>query len=108
MHVVEGERLFGESGGAAFSLVAPGGDVGVVLVVAEGFAFGRLILFAEMAAAGFVAVERVEAHQFGEFEEVGDAAGLFEGLVELFVGAEDADVFPELFAQRGDLARALS
>jgi hypothetical protein len=54
--VVEGERLFVESGGAAIALVLPGGDVGVVLVVAKRFAFGRLKLFAEVTTAGFVAV----------------------------------------------------
>src|SRR5208282_49487 len=79
LHVIEGERLFSESGGATFSLVFPGGDVGVVGVVAHRLALGCLIPFAEVTTAGFLAVQRVQAHEFGEFEEVGHAAGSFEG-----------------------------
>ena len=43
------------SGGLPGALVFPGGDVGEIFVVALGFAVRRLILLAEMAAAGFVA-----------------------------------------------------
>ncbi len=80
----------------------PGGDVGIVGVIAERFTFGSLKLFTEMAAAGFAAVEGVHAQEFGEFEEVSDAAGLFQGLVELLVGTEDAYIFPEFFAKCGN------
>ncbi len=79
-----------------------------MLVVARRLAFGRLILFAEVAAAAFVALQRVEAHQLGEFEEVGHAAGLLERLIELLAGAEHLDVAPELLAQRGNFGERLS
>src|SRR3712207_7089673 len=39
------------------------------------------------SAAGLGAVQRVDAHQLGELEEVGDAAGLLQVLVQLRAGA---------------------
>src|SRR3974390_1070603 len=104
--VVEGEGLFVEDGGLVWPGIFPGGDVGVVGVVAEGFAFGSLVLLAEVAAAGFVALERVDTHQFAEFQEMGDGTGFFERLVEFLVGTEDADFFPELFAKGRDQAES--
>src|SRR5207302_10137559 len=58
-------------------LIFPRRYVGEMVVIAFGFAVFSLALLAEMAAAGFVAVERVEAEQFREFHEVRDAAGVF-------------------------------
>ena len=46
----------------------------IVFVVARGLAFRGLILFAEVAAAALVAVERVAADEFGEFEVIDDRA----------------------------------
>ena len=43
------------------------------------------------------------AQQFAEFEEIGDAPGFFQGLVEFLAFAEDVDVFPEFLADGGDL-----
>ena len=62
-----------------------------------------LVLDAEVAAAALLADERVLAHQLAELEEVGDAAGLLERLVERVALAEDGDVAPELLAQLRDL-----
>ena len=85
----------------------PGGDVGEVLVVALGLALLGLVLGPEVAAAGLLAVEGVEAHQLGQLEEVVDPAGLLEGLVELVAAAGDPEVLAELLVQGGDLRQRL-
>ena len=76
-------------------------------VVALALAVRVLVLLAEVAAAAFLAGKRVAAHQFAELEEVGHAAGLFEGLVERVGRAGHADVRPEFLAQRRDLLQRL-
>ncbi len=98
MDVVEGELLFVQHRGSADAGEFPRGDVAEVLVVASGFALFGLILLPEVAAAALVAVQGVDAHQLAEFEEVGHAAGLLEGLVELLVLAQHPDRLPELLA----------
>src|SRR5262249_1763701 len=70
--------------------VLPRGDVAEVLVVAERLAVGRLPLLAEVPAARLAALERVEAHQLAELQEVGHAAGLLERLVDLLVPSRPA------------------
>src|SRR6267378_1645130 len=50
----------------------------MALVVSERFAVGRLMFLAEMRTGRFVALQRVNAHQFGEFEEIRDAPGAFQ------------------------------
>ena len=50
----------------------------MVLVVSERFAIGRLMLLAEMRAGRFVTLQRVNAHQFGEFEEIRDSPSAFQ------------------------------
>ena len=89
MGVFEDELLLVQRGGGAVAVVLPSGNVGEVHVVALGLAglsaaaddFGtvieELVLHPEMATAGFFAVAGVVAHDFAEFEEVGDAAGFF-------------------------------
>src|ERR1044071_3341355 len=57
------------------------------------------MFLAEMAAARFVAGEGIDAHQLAELEEIGDASGAFQRLVERFTVAEDAHVAPEFFSQ---------
>src|SRR5438477_4272176 len=71
----------------------------MTFVVAERLAVGRLMLLAKMPTSRFVALERVPAHQLGEFEEIGNAPGAFEGLVKIFVTAQDAHILPEFFSQ---------
>ena len=56
-----------------------------------------------MAAAGFVALQGIDAHQLGQFEEVGHAAGLFQALVQILRTAGNVHVPPVLFAQFADL-----
>ena len=81
--------------------------MGVLLVVAQALALGVDVLLAEVAAAGLVALQRVEAEQLGELEEVGHAAGALERLVERAAVAGDVDVLPELLAQRRDFLQRL-
>ena len=52
-------------------------------------------------------MQGVEAEQLAELEEVGDAAGLLERLVERLVAAEHVHVGVELLAQRGDVGERL-
>ena len=73
-------------------------------VVIEG---RRLALYAEVAAARFRALQRVEAHQLGQFEKVRHAPRLFERLVQFLARPDDIDVVPELLAQRRDLGKIL-
>jgi hypothetical protein len=82
----------------ANALEFPRGDVGKVIVIALGFAVGRLIFDAEMAATGFFAVKRIAAEQFAEFEEIGNTAGVLERLIQLDAAAWNGDVFPKFFA----------
>ncbi len=67
-----------------------------------------LIFLAEMAAAGFVAMQRVEAHQFAEFEEIRDAPGIFERLIHAIACRRARYVLPELLAQFRNAADAPS
>ena len=67
-----------EGGLAALARPLPGADVGEPVVVAQGLALVGLALLAEVAAAGFLAVERIEAHERGELEEIGDAPRALE------------------------------
>ena len=50
----------------------------MALVVSKRFAIRRLMLLAEMCSGRFVALQRVDAHQFSEFEEVGNAPGTLQ------------------------------
>ena len=44
-------------------------------------------------------MQRIDGEQFGKFQEVGDAAGMFEVLIERLARAHDLDVIPENFAK---------
>src|ERR1700722_17834498 len=94
MDVVEIQRLFIQGRQLIGSQVFPCGDVGKMLVVAKGFAVGGLILFPEMTAAAFVAMQRVAAHQLREFEKIGYAAGLFKLLIPFLAGAANLESLP--------------
>src|SRR5262249_30408076 len=104
VHELVRQRLCMELRLDAVALVLPRGDVAEVLVVALRLAVGGLVLEAEVAAAGLVALEGVQAHELAELEEVRDAAGELERLVHLGAGARHAQVLPELLAQPGDLS----
>ena len=50
----------------------------MALVVSARFAIGRLMFFPEMRTGRFVTLQRVDAHQVGEFEEIRNAPGAFQ------------------------------
>src|SRR4051812_6321281 len=84
--------------------ILPDRRVGELVVVTERFAVRRLVLDPEMAAARFLALQRVHAHQLRELEEIRDAPCPLERLVELFAGAGNEDVPMKLLAQIRNLA----
>ncbi len=102
MDVFKGEFFLVFDGSLVIALELPDADVGVLVVVAEGFAI-HLVLDAEVTTAGLVAVEGVVAHQLGEFEVIGDAAGALEFGIELVLATGNAEVAPEFLAQGADL-----
>src|SRR5579883_3500415 len=55
-----------------------------------------------VAAAGLIAVARINAHELAQLEEVGHTASFFKALVEVVTAAGDVDVLPILFAQSAD------
>ena len=50
----------------------------MAFVVSECFAIGRLMFLAEVCSGRFVTLQRVNAHQLGEFEEIRDAPGALQ------------------------------
>src|SRR5207247_9883506 len=75
----------------------------VGLLGAAGLTVRCLVCLAKMRSGRFVARKLDQAHRLGEFEEIGDASGTFEGLVKIFFAARNAYVAPELFSQFGNL-----
>src|SRR5438046_1279720 len=66
--------------------------------IAFRLAVARLVLLAEVTAAGLVAVEGVDGEQFAELEVVGEAQSQLERLIEVVPLAGHADVLPVLVA----------
>src|SRR5687768_1333407 len=61
-----------------------------------------------MPPARLGAMQRINAHQLGQLQEVGHAAGPLEGLIELDAAARNIYVRPKLAAQlRNSLQRLL-
>src|ERR1700722_4564573 len=77
----------------------PGSDIAKVGIVALGLTVGVLVSLAEMAAAGFLAMQRISRQEFGELEEVGHAAGVLEVLIERLAAPGNFHVPPKLIAQ---------
>src|ERR1700678_3494982 len=71
MHVFERQRLLIENRGLIFAGELPRGDVAEIFIVAPSLAVRRLIFFSKMRTAGFVAIQRVDAHQLCQLEEIG-------------------------------------
>src|SRR5215218_7329252 len=107
VHVLELERFLVQRRCAAHALELPRRDVREVLVVAQCLAFLGLVLHPQMAATRLLTGEGVEAQQLAELEEVGDAAGLLERLVERRCAPGHAHVGVELLAQRWDVGERL-
>ena len=104
---MERQRFLVQDRVATDALELPRGGVAEFVVVAGALAFARLMLFTEVAAARFIAMQRVAREQFGELQEVGDATGVFEVLVERLTAAEDFHVGPEFFAKLLDRVNRL-
>src|SRR6516164_9543706 len=85
-HLFVSQRLLVQRRRAPVAGELPGGDVHVMLVVPLGLAVRELVLLAEMAAARFIAFERVQAQQLRELEEIGDAPGSLQRLVQFRPG----------------------
>src|ERR1700716_956977 len=75
--------------------VLPHRDVRELVVVADRFAVLGLVLFAQVAPARLVADQRVATHELAQLEEVGDAAGILEALIERARVATDLYIGPE-------------
>src|SRR5215813_11554516 len=98
MHSLECQRFLVEHGWLVQAGVLPGADEAVLLVIAPRLALGRLVFLAEVPATRLVARQRIETHQLGKLQIVGNAPGIFEGLVEVIAAARHGDVVPELLA----------
>src|SRR5437762_620646 len=102
MDGVEVERLalqFRRGDGAVAPLKFPGENVGEFIIVTQRFAFRRLMFFAEMRAARFIARECINAHELGELEKIGNPPRTLERLIEILAIARNADLAPEFLAQ---------
>ena len=89
MHFLEDERLDVADRGAAFAGVFPGSDVRKVRIIPLGFTLFRLKFLTEVTATGFVTVQRILAEKLGKFHKIRHAARPFQGLIELFLLAQD-------------------
>src|SRR6266496_1037911 len=78
MHGLEMERFAVQFWYLPLTLKFPREHCCMVFVVAECLAIGCLVFLAKMRSGRFVALKRVQTHQLGEFEEIGDASGTFE------------------------------
>ena len=85
----EVERLLVQLGRLPFAGVLPRRDVREVRVVALRLAVRRLALLPEVRAARLRPVERVDAHQLRQLEEVRHPARLLERLVQLGAAARE-------------------
>src|SRR5215467_9302164 len=70
LHVVKDQRLLVQCIRLPSAFELPSRHVRIISIVPQSFAVGRLIFLAKMSATGFVAVQRVHAHQFAKFEEI--------------------------------------
>src|SRR5690348_5056545 len=102
MDIFECQWFFVEDGLLAGTGIFPCGCIRIVVVVPEGLAVGRLKFLPEMSTARFIALKRIKTHQFAEFQEIRDASGIFELLIQFFPASEHIDVLPELFAKFGN------
>ena len=92
LHVLEPEIFLLQRGRRADPAKLPRSDVAEVVVIAEGLVVDRLVLIAEVSAAGLLAMQRVSAHELGQLEEVVDAARLLQRLVQRLVVTQHSDV----------------
>src|ERR1700757_505059 len=101
MHGLEMQRFSMQFWRLTVALKFPREYRRMVLVVAERFAIGRLMFLAEMCPGGFVTLQGVNAHEFGEFEEIRHTPGAFQSLVVIFFVSRHTHVAPEFCTQFG-------
>src|SRR5262249_41655762 len=102
MNLFVNKRFFVQRRILICPFVLPGSNVGEFLVVTQCLAIFGLILFAEMAATRFFALQRVVSEQFSEFKKIDYAARVFERGIEFVSAAEHIDVLPEFGADFGN------
>src|SRR5215468_7899280 len=78
---------------------------GVVFVIAQRLSISGLMFLSEMRAGRLVAFQRVDAHEFSKLQEIGNASGAFQGLIEIAAVSRNADFMPELFSQFGNFSK---
>src|SRR5438874_7477556 len=107
MHGLEMERFAMQNWAqnVSVSLKFPREHSGETFVITLGFALGRLVFFAEMRAAGFVAFKRVDAHELGELEKIGNPPGAFKRLIVAFTFAGNPNPLPKFLAQFRNLLK---
>ena len=90
MNILERERLLIQLRRLIRAGIFPRGDITVLLVFSQCFSVRGLIFLTKMPPAGFVAIARVQAHQFRQFEEIRNATGFFERLIDFLSASEDS------------------
>src|SRR3989449_11522712 len=100
MHGGELERLPVEHRRDPDARELPGGDVAEARVVTLRLTLRRLELLPEVAAARFLPMQSVVAHELGQLEEVRDAACVLERMGEILARAANVYVAPALPTQR--------
>src|SRR5437867_6943306 len=108
MHGFKIERLAMQYRQSSIALKLPGKHRGVIFIVAQCFAFRGLMFFAKMRAGRFVALQCVDTHQLGEFQEICNTSGTFQGLIEIIAVTRHSYLAPELFAKFGDFFECLA
>ena len=94
----EAERLLVQNRRLPQPCPFPCCNIGIMLIVAQCLAFRGAALLAKVGAAGLFAVERVDTHQLGEFDEVANPPRLLQRLIEFLPRAHEQKIVPELLA----------
>src|SRR5579883_964941 len=89
------------------STVFPGRNIRKMFIIALCFSVRSLVFLAEMAAAGFVSMPRIDAHQLAKLKKVGDSTCLFQALVQVIPNARDIHVLPVLLTQFADFLNGM-
>ena len=91
----------------AFALVFPCCCILEIFIITFSFSFFGLHFFPEMTATAFAAVKRINAHQFSQFQEVGNTIRFIQLSVYFVNGAGYSHVAPEFLPQFGDSLQRL-
>src|SRR3954447_4962876 len=94
MHRVEVQRFAIQLWPLPFALKFPGEYRCVAVIVPQCFAIGGLVFLTKMSPGGFVALERVDAYQLGEFQKIRDTSCALQGLIVILLTSEHANPAP--------------